>query len=145
MENFIVSPTLLKSWPILVIDDEPDSLLVAQRLLKKCGAEVSTASNGKIGLQIATEKHPRFILTDLSMPEMSGWEMLFELKKTPGLAETPVIALSAHAMPGDRERALAAGFHNYLTKPLKPETFIKDLLELLVDIPSIDRLLHVDA
>ncbi|SRR5258708_3937883 len=143
MEVFIISPTLLKGWPVLVADDEPDSLLVAQRLLKKCGAEVLTASNGKLGLQLATQRRPRFIISDLSMPEMSGWEMLYNLKNTPITADIPVVALTAHAMTGDRERAMEAGFHNYLTKPLRPETFINELLNLLLDIPSINMQLKV--
>jgi CheY-like chemotaxis protein len=137
MEEFIMAPTLLQGWLVLVVDDEPDSLLIPHRLLKKCGAEVLTASNGKLGLDLATQRRPRFIISDLSMPEMSGWEMLYHLKNTPSTVAIPVIALTAHAMSGDRERAMEAGFHNYLTKPLRPETFISDLLNLLVDIPTI--------
>lgn len=138
MKTFVVSDKLLRGWVVLVVDDEPDNLLVPQRLLKKCGAEVLTAANGKIGLALAIERKPRVIITDLSMPEMSGWEMLYQILKTPDIATIPVIALTAHAMNGDRERAMGAGFHNYLTKPLRPETFVNDLLNLLVDIPAIN-------
>ena len=56
--------------------------------------------------------------------------------------DIPVIALTAHAMVGDRERAIAAGFHNYLTKPLNPATFINDLLRLLVDVPALNIVLE---
>jgi len=71
------------------------------------------------------------------MPVMDGWGFINALKADRGLADIPVIALTAHAMQGDRERALAAGFHNYLVKPLTVDTFIRDLVNLLIDIPSL--------
>jgi CheY-like chemotaxis protein len=139
--QFPVSTELLKGWNVLVVDDEPDSLLVAERLLKKCGANVLTAPDGKAGLNLARQHRPQFIISDLSMPEMSGWEMLKGIKNTPIISHIPIIALTAHAMTADRVRAMEAGFHNYLSKPLMPETFVNDLLKLLIDVPEIaDRL-----
>lgn len=135
--EFIVSNDLLKGWDVLIVDDEPDSLFVAERLLKKCGANVLTANNGAAGFDLAQRTRPQFIVSDLSMPGMSGWEMLHNIKKTPILSHIPVIALTAHAIEGDRQRAIEVGFHNYLTKPLRPETFINDLLRLLLDVPDI--------
>jgi CheY-like chemotaxis protein len=134
---FNITSELLREWNVLVVDDEPDSLLVAQRLLKKCGATILTAKNGQEGFEMAKLHRPKFILSDLSMPIMSGWEMLYNIKNTPLISDIPVIALTAHAMAGDRQRALEVGFHNYLTKPLRPETFMNDLLKLLVDVPDI--------
>lgn len=134
---------LLAGWVVLAVDDEPDSLLVATTLLELCGAAVVTASNGQEGLEMARIHLPRFIISDLSMPCMSGWQMLHELKADVRTAEIPCIALTAHAMEGDRNRAIAAGFHNYLTKPLQPETFANDLLRLLVDIPQFAGVLSV--
>jgi CheY-like chemotaxis protein len=131
---------LLQDQKILVIDDEPDSLEVAAILLEMHGAKVITAVNGKEGLALAKLHHPLFIIADLSMPEMDGWEMLHELKIDRTSLEIPVIALTAHAMQGDRSRAIAAGFHNYLSKPLTPETFIQDLLHLVMDVPAIAEL-----
>ena len=104
-----------------------------------CGATIQTASNGREGLEKATQRRPRFILSDLSMPEMSGWQLLRALKNDPRTKDIPVIALTAHAMQGDRELGFAAGFHNYLTKPLMPETFINNVLTLLMDVPSIAK------
>jgi CheY-like chemotaxis protein len=72
------------------------------------------------------------------MPGMDGWMMIEALKNDPRTVSTPVIALTAHAMKGYRECAIASGFHNFLTKPLTPETFINDLLILLVDIPELN-------
>src|SRR5438067_2429961 len=101
--DFNVSDTLLKGWKVLVVDDEPDSVLVAQSLLEMCGADVMTATNGKSGFELAKESRPQFIISDLSMPEMSGWQMLHELNNTLATQNIPVIALTAHAMVGDRQ------------------------------------------
>jgi CheY-like chemotaxis protein len=133
---------LLQGQRILVIDDEPDSLEVASILLEMCEAKVITATNGREGLEMARKYRPVFIISDLSMPEMSGWEMANELKKDRSTIDIPVIALTAHAMAGDRNRAIAAGFHNYLTKPLKPETFVRDLLNVVMDVPAIADLIQ---
>lgn len=127
----------MAGWTVLIVDDEPDSLEVASTLLEMAGVNVLTASHGKDALQILKTQLPKFIISDLSMPDMSGWEMLKKLKEDQMIEDIPVIALTAHAMRGDRERVVAAGFHSYLSKPLRPETFINDLLRLLIDIPQI--------
>src|SRR5258708_1996782 len=135
--TYEIRPDLLKDWNVLVVDDEADSLLVAQTILELCGATVCSAANGKAGLEMARQKRPHFIISDLSMPEVNGWQMVRQIKTIPMLQDIPVIALTAHAMVGDRQRAMEAGFHNYLTKPLRPDTFINDLLRLLTDIPEL--------
>lgn len=132
---------LLKDWKVVVIDDEPDSLEVARYILDYHGASVYTATNGKEGVELVTRIVPRFVISDLSMPEMDGWEFLNALKSAVHSQEIPVIALTAHAMKGDRERAIAAGFHNYLTKPLTANTFMDELLILLMDIPHLSEYL----
>lgn len=141
--QFRMSPGLLLDWDVVVVDDEPDSLLVAQTLLEMCGANVLTANNGAAGLALVREARPRFVLSDLSMPIMSGWQLLHALKDDVHTSYIPVIALTAHAMEGDRVRAMEVGFHNYLVKPLRPETFINDLLRLLIDDPHIGDMLRV--
>ena len=78
------------------------------------------------------------ILMDIIMPEMDGWEFIQVVKLEERWRDIPAIALTAHAMFGDRERAMAVGYHNYLTKPLSPSTFIHDLLVLLLDIPELE-------
>ena len=135
-------PSILNDKTILVVDDEEDSLLVAETLLQLHGANVITASNGEEGLEMVKRHKPLFIISDLSMPEMSGWEMLHCLKQDRTTLDIPVIALTAHAMEGDRNRAISVGFHNYLTKPLTPETFVQDLLNVVVDTPEIAALLE---
>ncbi|MCB9437101.1 MAG: response regulator [Anaerolineales bacterium] len=132
----------LKGWNILVVDDEPDSLFVAQYILTYHGAAVHTAIDGQEGYNVALEVRPKLIIADLSMPEVDGWTMLQMLKGNDITRIIPIIALTAHAMVGDRERALAAGFDNYLSKPLTVETFLRDLMRLLKDIPILAELLN---
>ncbi|MFN8421609.1 MAG: response regulator [Anaerolineae bacterium] len=128
---------LLKGWDIVVIDDEEDSLMVAQIILDEYGANTHIASNGEEGLAVIRSVRPKFVISDLSMPVLDGWGVIYRMQNDPMLKDVPAIALTAHAMIGDRERAVAAGFHNYLTKPLTVETFIQDLVNLLVDIPEL--------
>jgi CheY-like chemotaxis protein len=138
----MVPEDILKGWKILVIDDEPDAAEVTKILLEMYQADVSTATNGREGLEWIVLHRPRFIICDISMPEMSGWEVIERLKLDRATAAIPVIALTAHAMSGDRQKAIAQGFHNYLTKPLHPETFVQQLLTLLTDdIPELLPLL----
>jgi len=132
-----IPTNLLENWDIVVIDDEPDSLEVARYILDYYGANVHTAINGKDGISLVEKTQPRFIISDLSMPEMDGWEFLEALQNKAEQQDIPVIALTAHAMRGDRERAIEKGFHNYLTKPLTALTFIDQLLQLLLDIPQL--------
>lgn len=138
-------PRAFVGWEVLVVDDEPDSLEVATRMLKLAGATVVTASNGKDALE-KVKSHPskfKFILSDLSMPDMDGWELLYLLKQQRDTLEIPVIALTAHAMAGDRDRGISAGFHNYITKPLDPTKFIRQLINLLIEVPEYAPLLKV--
>jgi CheY-like chemotaxis protein len=122
---------------VLLVDDEPDSLDVAATLLRMSEAEVITAVSGTDGFAKAKEHRPLFIISDLSMPGMDGWELLKAIKRDESVSDIPVIALTAHAMPGDRRKALHAGFSNYLTKPLQPETFVGNLIRLVMDTPQI--------
>ena len=142
-----IAKNALVGWSILVIDDEPDSAEVCSILLEMYGATVSVATNGREGLEMIKKLRPRFVITDLNMPGMNGWEMTKALKLGDrGVAEIPVVALTAHAMSGDRNRAIEQGFHNYLTKPLQPQTFVSQLLELLVeDLPELKNVLIMDT
>lgn len=136
---------LLSGWDIVVIDDEEDSLMVAEIVLSEYGANIHTASNGEDGLKVIRQVKPRFVISDLAMPVLDGWGLIAAMQRDTALVEIPAIALTAHAMAGDRERAIAAGFHNYLTKPLTVETFIQDLVKLLVDIPELSGELNVEG
>ena len=139
---FDIPLNLLEGWNIVVVDDEEDSLLVAQIMLDEYGAITHTATNGEEGLALIRKVRPKFVISDLSMPVLDGWGLIHEMQNDPGMRLIPAVALTAHAMIGDRERAVAAGFHNYLTKPLTVETFIQDLVALLVDIPELATALN---
>lgn len=129
---------LLSNWDVLVVEDDPNSLEIAQFILKAYGATVYTAENGADALAQLKVCEPKFILCDLSMPVMDGWELIKILKKDRELSQIPVFALTAHAMIGDREKALLAGFHNYMTKPFSVKTFIGNLVVLLEGVPEFN-------
>lgn len=136
-------PPALRGWDVVIVDDEEDSLEVAGILLLELGATVHTAGNGKEGLALIRQVRPRLVISDLSMPVMDGWGLIFEMRKDPELREIPALALTAHAMQGDRERTLAAGFYDYLTKPIEAKPFIRDLLERLAAVPHLQAALQL--
>lgn len=123
----------VSTWQVLVVDDEPDNLEVVAETLEFRGAEVKTALNGKEGLDALTDFTANLILTDLSMPVMNGWQMRARVKSDPKTSQIPVLALSAHAIAGDKERALEAGFDGYLTKPININTLLDDIRAAYVE------------
>ena len=103
---------------ILYVEDNEDNVYMLVRRLSRKGFEVVVAGTGTEGVAMARSEAPDLILMDLSLPEMDGWEATRQIKADPGLAAIPVVALSAHAMAGDREKALAAGCDDFDTKPV---------------------------
>ena len=112
---------------ILLIDDEPDNVEVVVDALEFMGISVKAASNGQEGLALLDEFTPDLILLDLSMPVMDGWETRKRLQSNEKTQHIPVVALTAHAMAGDKERALSAGFDGYVSKPINVLTFVDDV------------------
>ncbi|MGQ9709916.1 MAG: response regulator [Anaerolineae bacterium] len=108
----------MDSPKILYIEDNPENRLLIRRLLEAEGYEVVEAIDGPSGLEIAAASPPDLILLDINLPEMDGYEMVGRLRRIPGLATTPIIALTAYALKGDRERILAAGCDGYIQKPI---------------------------
>ncbi len=102
---------------LLVEDNEMNRDMLARRLTRK-GFEIVQAENGRQALEVAAHEMPDLILMDLSLPEMDGWEASARLKAQALTQHIPIIALTAHAMVGDREKALAAGCDDYDTKPI---------------------------
>lgn len=117
----------LNGITIVVIDDELDNLQIAEQLLGFVGARVITTRNAPAGLELIKSNAPELVLLDLAMPGMDGWQALAQLRANPETASLPVIALTAHAMNGDRERALAAGFNAYISKPYYIVTFYEEI------------------
>lgn len=92
--------------------------MLARRLLRR-GWEVLIAKDGRQGVELATSEHPDVVLMDMSLPILDGWEATRHLKSHPQTRFIPIIALTAHAMSGDREKALAAGSNEFETKPVE--------------------------
>src|SRR5688500_11859721 len=113
----------LAGWNIVLVDDDAFTREAAAELLAEHGALVHTAENGQEGLVLVERIRPKFILTDLSMPVMDGIAMIEAIKQNPQIAAIPIIALTAHAMGDEIERATAAGCHSYITKPLTASSF----------------------
>ena len=103
---------------ILYVEDNPDNVYMLTRRLKKKGFELIIAGDGQEGIDKAIEESPDLILMDLSLPTMDGWTATAEIKKIEEVKDIPIIALSAHAMPEHRDRALKAGCSDYDTKPV---------------------------
>jgi len=103
---------------ILVVEDNEMNRDMLARRLERRGFEVATASDGRQGLDLARSQMPDLILLDMSLPELDGWEVARRLKSDASTQLIPVIALTAHAMNGDREAALDAGCEDYDTKPI---------------------------
>jgi two-component system, cell cycle response regulator DivK len=130
-------PKVFLDWTILIVDDEEDNLDVVARLLKKAGAQIVTALDGGQALNLASTTTPHFVLSDLSMPIMDGWLFLQALKDDARIAHIPVIALTAHAMPGDRERVMKVGFKGYISKPIQVLSFVDEVRNIVAAIPDL--------
>jgi two-component system cell cycle response regulator len=109
---------------LLVIEDNPDNLELMTYLLKAFGHEITTARDGAEGIAAAQRDLPDLIVCDIHLPNVSGYEVALQLKQNPRLRPIPLIAVTALAMVGDRDKVLAAGFDGYLPKPIVPETFV---------------------
>ncbi len=103
---------------LLVEDNEMNRDMLSRRLARK-GYEVAIAVDGQQGVDMAASESPDLILMDMSLPVIDGWEATRQIKANPAIATIPVIALTAHAMAGDREQALGAGCDDYDTKPIE--------------------------
>jgi CheY-like chemotaxis protein len=116
---------------ILYVEDNEDNVYMLVRRLKRHGFEVLVAPDGEQGVAIAQSEHPDLIVMDLNMPVLDGWEATRRLKGAPETAAIPIIALSAHAMSGDRERALDAGCDDYDIKPVRMDSLMAKIRTLL--------------
>ncbi len=116
---------------ILLVEDNELNRDMLSRRLQRRGFQVDLAADGKEGLQMADASMPDLILLDLSLPEMDGWEVLRRLKVHPRMKSIPVIALTAHALVTDRNRALEAGFDDYDIKPVEMPRLLKKIEMLL--------------
>ena len=113
------------SLPVLVVDDSSETVELLQMLFSRKGYDVIGAVSAAEAVRRAREKRPSLIISDISMPETDGYELLAELRRMPGLEGVPAIALTGHAMDEDRTRALAAGFAVHIAKPVDPDELLR--------------------
>lgn len=116
---------------ILVIEDNADNRLLITDILEAMAYEVLVAVDGEEGIAIAKAHAPDLILMDLSLPRVDGWMAATHIKQNAALAHIPVIALTAHAMVGDREKALGAGCDDYISKPIDMRELASKLAHFL--------------
>ena len=116
---------------IAVVEDNPDNRLLVQVILESL-YEVVEYETGVAALDGLPKEKPDMILLDISLPEMDGTEVLRRIRADARLRTLPVIALTAHAMSGDREKYLAAGFNDYVTKPIVDENVLLEAIQKLL-------------
>jgi len=116
---------------ILVVEDNETNLELMVYLLQAFDYLVLTARNGIEGLEIARAENPDMIICDVHLPGMDGYGVAQEVKADPALRDTPLVAVTAMAMVGDREKVLAAGFDYYISKPILPAEFLQQVDQIL--------------
>jgi two-component system cell cycle response regulator DivK len=122
---------IMSSATVLLVEDNEDNRTIYTTILRHVGYEVIEASNGEDGIRLARERKPAVILMDVAMPGIDGWEATRRLKADIDTAHIPVIALTAHAMAEDRQRAAEAGCEGYLAKPVEPRRVVEEVGKML--------------
>ena len=120
---------------ILYVEDNDDNVYMLRGRLTRAGFEVAVATDGQQGVVMASSAAPDLILMDLSLPVLDGWEATRRLKGAPDTRPIPIIALSSHAMEGDRAKAIAAGCDDYDTKPVDFPRLLGKIRALLAKEP----------
>jgi two-component system, cell cycle response regulator DivK len=123
----------LSAWNVLVVDDEVHNAGILEHVLRFYNARVRTSNSGMGCLEMLRAEMPTFLLLDIHMPKMSGWDVLREIRADESLKALPVIAVTAHVMPGDRERILEAGFDGYIPKPITPMELVGNIESILAE------------
>jgi signal transduction histidine kinase/ActR/RegA family two-component response regulator len=134
-------PASSRRWDVLCIEDNPANLRLIERILsRRDDVRMLSASAPKLGLELAVAHQPALILLDINLPDMDGFDVMKCLRESEATRNIPVVAISANAMPKDLERGKAAGFTDYLTKPLNIEQFLRTVNHILdVTEPSTGR------
>lgn len=117
-------------YRVLLVEDDQDNFDLVSLLLEQAGCSVLGATTGQEALDMAIRERPDMIMMDLSLPVMDGWTAARELKRNPITAFIPLLALTAHTLPGDRQRAMEAGFNGYISKPINIQRFKEELAKV---------------
>lgn len=112
---------------ILLVEDNEDNLVVYRTILEHVGYRVIEARDGEEGVSRAIQERPDLILMDISIPKIDGWEATRRLKADDRTRDIPIIALTAHALEEDREKAMRAGCDGYLAKPIEPRRVVEEV------------------
>ena len=115
------------SKTVLLVEDNEDNLIVYRTILDHVGYRVIEARDGEEGVARARADHPDLILMDVSLPKMDGWEATRRIKADAGTREIPIIAVTAHALDDDREKATQVGCDGYLAKPVAPRRVVEEV------------------
>jgi two-component system cell cycle response regulator DivK len=115
---------------ILYVEDNDDNVYMLKNRLTRAGFTVVIATNGLQGVAMAASEHPDIIIMDLTLPDMDGWEATRRIKADPVTKRIPIIALTANAMTGDRETAIAAGCDDFDTKPVELQRLLSKIRAL---------------
>jgi two-component system cell cycle response regulator DivK len=127
------------STPILLIEDNEQNRYLLTFLLEQHGYSVVSAPDGMRGIELAKTISPKLILLDIQLPAMDGYAVARALRRNEALKDTPIIAVTSYAMPGDREKAIESGCTGYIEKPINPETFIEEMELALSSGPRVER------
>lgn len=119
----------MKAMParILIVEDNPDNLELMGFLLGAHGHIIYIAPDGETGIALARSEKPDLILCDIQLPRLDGYGVVRSLRSDADWGRSPIVAVTAFAMVGDRDKMLAAGFDGYLSKPIAPETFVREV------------------
>lgn len=109
---------------VLLVEDNEDNLVIYSTILRHSGYDVIEARDGQAGIDAAHRDHPGLILMDVSIPLVDGWEATRRLKAAPDTADIPIIALTAHALASDQQKAIEVGCDGYIAKPAEPRTVL---------------------
>lgn len=123
---------------ILCVEDNPQNMRLVRKILKKNGYDVIEAEDGLTGIQLAHNERPDLILMDINLPDIDGLEATRRLKGVEDLARIPVVALTANAMHGDRERCLEAGCSGYVPKPITKSELLNTVAHFLAMVGQSD-------
>ncbi|MFI5255848.1 MAG: response regulator [Gemmatimonadales bacterium] len=122
-----MEPSAPTGQTLLLVEDNEDNRIIYSTVLRHLGYEVVEALDGVQAISLARSVLPDLILMDISIPEIDGWEATRILRQDPTTRDIPIVALTAHALADDREKATALGFTSYLAKPVEPRAVVAEV------------------